>query len=227
MRARQVASGARWRGRSRCRTGRRGGGIRWPGTLGVLLAGAFACADAPARRPDARGDAGAAPSLPPVDTGSRGKILEPAGAQPPVGISVRAFAQVERDTLIAGVIIANRLREPVEVDHGVCPPILRVYAPGVRTQPPVWRSDAAAGPLPLGANEPSCIAAGVRITLTAGTEYAPLELRVRTPVDRILGDSLPPASYRIALIADVGESPREAQTSVILGRQALPTAPTP
>jgi hypothetical protein len=227
VRARLVASPAHRRSWQQYRWCRRGGGIRWTGTLGVLIAGAFACADAPAGRPGERGDAGAAPSLPPVDTGGRETILEPAGARPPAGISVRPFARVERDTLIAGVIVANRLQEPAEVDHGVCPPVLRVYTQGGRTQHPAWRSDAPAGPLPLGARAPACVAAGVRVTVTAGNEYAPLELQVRTPVDEILGDSLPAGLYRIGVIADVGESPRETQTSVTLSRQATPTGTVP
>jgi hypothetical protein len=55
---------------------------------------------------------------------------------------VRGFARVERDTLVAGTAIANPTARPMDVEHGVCPPILRLYRSRTGTGSPAWRSDA-------------------------------------------------------------------------------------
>lgn len=193
----------------------------FPGSLllravaaGMLVAAVSACADAPADRRQAGGTRPPAQLPSPVRPGDQRETIE---AVAPTRVSrelvVRAFARVEHDTLVASVFITNTSAGPVDVEHGACPAIVRVYRPEAGAREPAWRSDA---PLPAALSDGmACTANGIRLTLPPHLEYQPFELQNRIPIDRILGDALPQGTYRIVLVPDLGEGTAEVQAGAV------------
>lgn len=186
-------------------------GRRFPGrrplravAAGLLAAAVSACADAPADRTQVSDTRPSARLPSPVRPGDQRETIE---AVAPARISrelvVRAFARVQHDTLVASVFVTNTSAGPVDVEHGTCPSIVRVYRPAAGARQPAWRSDA---PLPPTLSDgTACTANGMRLTLPPHLEYQPLELQNRVPINRILGDSLPQGTYRIVLVPDLGQ----------------------
>lgn len=181
----------------------------------MLLPAVSACGEAPSDRGPASGTRASAPLPSPVRPGDQRETIE---AVAPARISrelvVRAFARVEHDTLVASVFIANTSAAPVDVEHGACPAVVRVYPPQPGVREPAWRSDAP--PLPTALSDGvACTANGIRLTLPPHVEYQPLELRNRIPIGVILGDSLPEGTYRIVLDPDLGEGTTEVPAGAV------------
>jgi hypothetical protein len=148
----------------------------------VLVVAAAACGPVPVA-PSAPAPATVAPSPAPAATAD----TIPTQSLESIRVVVETrVTGTRRDTLSTRVTLTNRGTVPVLVYHADCVVELRAYRGPEPAGQPVWRSSRV---------DHVCLDYLEQKTVGPGESYSPRQLGVRVPVQRVLGDSLPPGRY--------------------------------